>query len=165
MLRTTPASSAQGQHGGRKAGSESPPTQAALSLEHRGPLLCSEWAAWKCPWVDWGRKGGPWALASPAPWAPAPPCLPFISSMDSSVSFFLFLKKYIYLFIWLRWVFVAARRLSLVEASRGYSSLRCAGFSLRWLLLLWSTGSRRVGFSSCGSWALECRLSSCGARA
>ena len=31
------------------------------------------------------------------------------------------------------------------------SSLCCAGFSLRWLLLLWSTGSRRAGFSSCGT--------------
>ena len=40
---------------------------------------------------------------------------------------------------------------SLVVASGGYSSLRCAGFPLRWLLLLQSTGSRRVGFSSCGS--------------
>ena len=26
----------------------------------------------------------------------------------------------------------------------------CLGFSLQWLLLLWSTGSRCVGFSSCG---------------
>ena len=34
------------------------------------------------------------------------------------------------------------RGLSLVAASRGYSLLRCAGFSLRWLLLLWLTGSR-----------------------
>ena len=42
---------------------------------------------------------------------------------------------------------------SLVVASRGYSSLRCVGFSLRWLLLLPSTGSRRAGFSSCGTWA------------
>ena len=41
----------------------------------------------------------------------------------------------------------------------------CAGFSLRWLLLLWSTGSRLMGFSSCGSRALERRLSSCGSRA
>ena len=49
--------------------------------------------------------------------------------------------------------------------SGGYSSLRCAYFSLRWLLLLRSTGSRRAGFSSCGSQALECRLSSCGAQA
>ena len=40
-----------------------------------------------------------------------------------------------------------------------------AGFSLRWLLILWSTGSRYTGFSSCGSWAVERRLSGCGARA
>ena len=38
-------------------------------------------------------------------------------------------------------------------------------FSLRWLLLLRSTGFRRAGFSSCGTRALERRLSSCGARA
>ena len=54
---------------------------------------------------------------------------------------------------------------SLVAASGGYSSLRCAGFSLRWLLLLRSTGSRCVGFSSRGSRALEHRLSSCSAQA
>ena len=42
---------------------------------------------------------------------------------------------------------------SLVAASGGYSSLRCTGFSFRWLLLLWSTGSRHVGFSSCGTQA------------
>ena len=39
----------------------------------------------------------------------------------------------------------------------------CAGFSLWGLLLLQSTGSRRAGFSSGGSRALEHRLSSCGA--
>ena len=48
-------------------------------------------------------------------------------------------------------VFVAARRLSLVVVSGGYSLLRCTGFSLWWLLLLQSTGSRRVGFSSCST--------------
>ena len=45
---------------------------------------------------------------------------------------------------------------SLVVASGGYSSLRCEGFSLLWLLLLQSTGSRALiaaayGFHSCGS--------------
>ena len=69
-------------------------------------------------------------------------------------SFFFNLKNFLFnlinLFIFgLRWVFVAACRLSLVAASRGYSSLWCAGFSLWWLLLLWSTGSRHMGFSSC----------------
>ena len=36
-------------------------------------------------------------------------------------------------------------RLSLVAVSRGHSSLLCVGFSLRWLLPLWSTGSRAKG--------------------
>ena len=61
-------------------------------------------------------------------------------------------RTFIYLFIyfWLRWVFVAAHRLSLVAVSGGYSSLRCAGFSLRWFLSLRSTGlvaPRHVGSS------------------
>ena len=69
-----------------------------------------------------------------------------------------FFKNYLFCF-WLHWVFVAACRLSLVTESRGYSSLRCTGFSLWWLLLLRSTGSRRAGFSSCGLRALLlCRM-------
>ena len=67
------------------------------------------------------------------------------------LSFFKFI--YLFIYFWLRWVFVAARGLSLVAASGGYSSLQCVGFSLLWLLLLRSTGSRRLGFSSCGTWA------------
>ena len=58
----------------------------------------------------------------------------------------LFLKL---IYFWLHWVFVAGHGLSLVVVSGGYSSLHCAGFSLQWLLLLQSTGSRRTGFSSC----------------
>ena len=56
--------------------------------------------------------------------------------------------------------FVAVCSLSLVAASWGYSSLQCAGFSLSWLLLLRSMGSRRAasvvvarGLSSCGTGA------------
>ena len=56
----------------------------------------------------------------------------------------------LYIYFWLRWVFVAACRLSLVAVSRGYYSLLCcASFSLRWLLC-------------CGARALGHRLSSCG---
>ena len=44
-------------------------------------------------------------------------------------------------------LFLAGRRLLITVAS-----------------LLWSTGSRRTGFSSRGRWALEHRLSSCGRR-
>ena len=51
----------------------------------------------------------------------------------------------LFIYLWLLWVFVAARGLSLIAASRVYYSLSCAGFSLRWLLLLWSMGSRRAG--------------------
>ena len=79
---------------------------------------------------------------------------------------FLFLQLIIYLFyFWLRWVFVAARGLSLVVVSGGYSSLRYVGFSLWWLLLLRSTGSRRVGFSSCGRWAQQLWLAGSRAQA
>ena len=60
------------------------------------------------------------------------------------VPLFFFFNKFI-IYFWLLWVFVAARGLSLVEAS--------TGFSLQWLLLLQSTGSRHAGFSSCGVWA------------
>ena len=75
-----------------------------------------------------------------------------------------FFNKFIYLFIFgCSGSLLLRTDVSLAVASGGYSSLRCAGFSLQWLLLLWSTGSRRTGFSSCGSQALERRLSSCGA--
>ena len=59
----------------------------------------------------------------------------------------LFLKKKIYLFIylWLCWVFVSVRGLSPVAVSGGHSSSRCAGLSLSRPLLLWSTSSRRAG--------------------
>ena len=77
-----------------------------------------------------------------------------------------FLILFSYLFFWLRWVFIAVRRLSPVAASRGYYSLRCVGFSLRWLLLLWSMGSRCTGFGCCGTRALErAGFSSCSTRA
>ena len=90
-----------------------------------------------------------------------------------SKGFFFLINVFIlFIYFWLHCVFIATCGLSLVGASGGYSSLRCVGLSLRWLLLLWSTGSRHVGsvvaargLSSCGSQALERRLSSCGTRA
>ena len=95
--------------------------------------------------------------------------------------FFFFPLKFLFLLAVLG--LCCSHGLSLVEVSRGYSSLRCVGFSLLWLLLwlstgskcvgfsllwllLWlSTGSKCVGFGSCSSRALERRLSSCGAAA
>ena len=60
---------------------------------------------------------------------------------------------FFFFFFLLCWVFVAACGLSLAAASKGYSLLRCAGFSLQWLLLLRSMGSRHAGFSSCSTQA------------
>ena len=49
------------------------------------------------------------------------------------------------MYVWLCWVFVSVRGLSLVAASGDHSSSRCAGLSLSQPLLLRSTGSRRAG--------------------
>ena len=49
------------------------------------------------------------------------------------------------IYLWLCWVFVSVRGLSLVVASGGHSSSQCAGLSLSRPLLLRSTGSRRAG--------------------
>ena len=57
--------------------------------------------------------------------------------------YLVFFKIFIYL--WLYWVFVSVRGLSLVVASGGHSSSRCAGLSLSLPLLFQSTGSRRAG--------------------
>ena len=110
---------------------------------------------------------GTWDLPRPG-LVPVSPALAgrFSTTVPPGKPPFSFLKKFIYLFYFcLHSVFVATRGLCLVAVSGGYSLLRCAGFSLQWLLLLRSTGSRRVGFSSCGSRPLEHRLSSCGTRA
>ena len=58
---------------------------------------------------------------------------------------FLCFKKYLFIYFWLCWVFISVRGLSLVVASGGHSSSRCAGLSLSRPLLLRSTGSRRTG--------------------
>ena len=60
---------------------------------------------------------------------------------NQQLSFFFFLIIY----LWLCWVFVSVRGLSLVAASGGHSSSRCAGLSLSRPLLLQSTSSRRAG--------------------
>ena len=91
----------------------------------------------------------------------------FISNdfQQSSSFFFIFLSlsasdsflKFVDLCLWLFWVFLAVCRLSLF-VSGGSSALRCAGFSLLWLLLLQSMRSGRQN-----SVVVACRLSSCGA--
>ena len=80
--------------------------------------------------------------------SPRPHPLPY-------VPYYFYKFIYLYIYFWLYQVFVAVCRLSLVAASRGYSLLWCTDFSLQWLLLLWSMGSRRMGFSSCGMQAQQ----------
>ena len=50
--------------------------------------------------------------------------------------------KCLFVCFWLHWVFVAACWLFLVGMSWGHPSLGYASFSLQWLRLLWSPGSR-----------------------
>ena len=69
------------------------------------------------------------------------------------VPFFFFFLIYLFLFGCVGSSLLRASELSLAAASGGDSSLWSTGFSLRWLLLLRSTGSRRVGFSSCSTQA------------
>ena len=57
---------------------------------------------------------------------------------------FLWFFLFVFIFFWLCWVFVSVRGLSVVAASGGHSSSRCASLSLSQPLLLWSTGSRRA---------------------
>ena len=61
------------------------------------------------------------------------------------IIFFKIIIYYLFIYSWLCWVFVSVRGLSLVAASGGHSSSRCAGVSLSRPLLLWSTDSRRAG--------------------
>ena len=52
---------------------------------------------------------------------------------------------YLFIYLWLCWVFVSVQGLSLVVASGGHSSSRCAGLSPSRPLLLRSTGFRCAG--------------------
>ena len=76
----------------------------------------------------------------------------FVFHIYSCTSFIYSCTLFIYLFIFgcLESLLLSVG-FSLVVARGRYSLLRCTGFSLQWLLLLWGTGSRRVGFSSCGT--------------
>ena len=68
--------------------------------------------------------------------------------LSSFIYLFIFNSYFIDLFIYyfcLCWVFVSVRGLSLVAASGGHSSSRCAGLSLSRPLLWRSTGSRCAG--------------------
>ena len=52
---------------------------------------------------------------------------------------------YLFIYFWLCWVSVAVCRFSLVGWVGGSTSLWYMSFSLQWLLLFWSMGSRHTG--------------------
>ena len=55
---------------------------------------------------------------------------------------------------WLCWVSLHCCTPAFSSCSKwGYSLPWSTGFSLQWLLLFWSTGSRHMGFSNCAAWA------------
>ena len=53
-----------------------------------------------------------------------------------------------------------SRGLSLAAANGGYFLAVVHGLLIVVVSLVVDIGSRRAGFSSCGSWAVECKLSS-----
>ena len=67
---------------------------------------------------------------------------------------------YLFVYLWLRWVFIAARELSLVAVSRSYSSLSAVSFSL------WGFSRYRAqALGAQASVVAACRLSNCGSQA
>ena len=75
-------------------------------------------------------------------------CLFYSKSFLGNMKVFLFVfcfLKYLFIYLWLCWVFISVRGLSLVVASGGHSSSRCAGLSLSRPRLLRSAGSRHTG--------------------
>ena len=79
------------------------------------------------------------------PQVPCPTTSSFTSRRQTHLLLFFFNFIYLFIYLWLCWVFASVRGLSLVEASGGCSSSRCAGLSLSRPLLLRSTGSRGAG--------------------
>ena len=55
--------------------------------------------------------------------------------------------------VWVVWFICGCAGSSLLPA--GFLWLCWVGFSLRWLPLLWSTGSRHTGCNHCSTWARE----------
>ena len=96
------------------------------------------------------RVGHDWSDLAAAAGHSSPPTPNFFIDF----LFFLFFEAlFLFIYFWPCWVFIASQGLPLVPVSGGYSSSWCTSFSLWWLLLLQSTGSKSTGFSSYGTWA------------
>ena len=94
-----------------------------------------------CPWTS-GRSTD--SHSQPSLSAPSSPCQAWVTCQRKGINCLplpWFPCIYLFIYFWLRWVFIAACWLPLVAASEGYSSLRRAGFYVWWLLLLQLVGS------------------------
>ena len=95
------------------------------------------------------------------------PAASFCTGKVSIIFFLIFILLFIYLLfgcvgsLLLHMGFLQLRRAGATLHCGEWAS-HCSGFSCCGARAL-STGSKHVGFSSCGTWALERRLSSCGA--
>ena len=108
------------------------------------------------PWYLRGRGTGPTSNTT------IHGCSSSLYKMAYCTSFCRLFKNNIYLTFGCAVCSWLSRGLALVAASSSCSWFWSLGFSLQWLLFLWSTVLRRTGFSSCRSRTLECRLGSCG---
>ena len=97
-----------------------------------------------CPWLIYFISGGLYLLIPFTYFTPTPNLL-FSGNHQFVFCFLKILFIYLFIYLWLCWVFVSVRGLSLIAASGGHSSSWCAGLSLLRPLLVRSTGSRRAG--------------------
>ena len=98
-----------------------------------------------------------------------PHCLLLQKHTELLTEFFFFffcINLFYFIYFWLCWDFVAVCRVFFSSCGEwGLLFVVVCRLLIVVPLLLQSTGSRSVGFSSCGLRALEHRLSSCGAGA
>ena len=109
---------------------------------------------------DQGLNPGPWQWKHGVLTTGPPGISPYIFFVEIYVQIccsFSFLKNYLFICFWLCWVFVSVWGLSLVVASGGHSSSRCAGLSLsRPLVAEHRLQTRKL--SNCGSRAQLLRV-------
>ena len=114
---------------GRSCSCSSPETERAADDAPLELFLEDSVVWWKGPGLWCQRPGFQyWQCYPPATWSGDLTRIPSVSTSAQ-----------------INWVFVSVRGLSLVVASGGHSSSRCAGLSLSRPLLLRSTGSRCAG--------------------
>ena len=89
--------------------------------------------------IGWVTLGGWWGVGH----STSPGFYLSTNTVDKKKGRYSFFNIYLFIYFWLCWVFLSLRGLSLVAASGGHSSSRCAGLSLSRPLLLQRTGSRR----------------------